>query len=236
MSLIIDVIVIAAFGICFLSGIKKGFIKSVMGIAVIILAIIGSAHFSPPLAQKFNDDHIEKAVVGIADDAVRDLISEDRDVDQLINDKSEDFLSLLERFGVKEEQISSLFGTESEEQTDDEKVSMIAKKLGEPVALSVSKALAFLIVFALLALGLFIVAVILCAIVKLPFLNAANKLLGGLLGAAMGLILAWGLSVAISELMPHLAVLYKGSVPDTVIENSIVVKFLGSIDPMNLIK
>ena len=236
MSLIIDVVVIAAFAICFISGIKKGFIKSVMGIAVIILAIIGSVQFSPSLAKKLNDDHIEKAVVGIADDAVSDLISEDRDVDQLINSKSEDFLSLLKRFGVKEEQIGSLFDVGSEEQSDDEKVSIIAKKLGEPIAMSISKALAFLIVFALLALGLFIIAIILCAVVKLPLLNAANKLLGGLLGAATGLILAWGLSIAISELMPHLAVIYKGSVPDTVIENSIVVKFLGSIDPMNLIK
>lgn len=235
MSLIIDVIVIAAFGICFFSGIKKGFIKSIMGIAVIILAIIGSVCFSPPLAKTLNDKHIEKAVVGIADDAVRDLISEDRDIDELINNKSEDFLSLLKRFGVKEEQINSMFGAESEEQTDDQKISKIAKKLGAPIAMSISKALAFLIVFALLALGLFIAAIILCAIVKLPLLNAANKLLGGLLGAAMGLLLAWGLSIAISELMPHLAVLYK-DVPDTVIDNSIVVKFLGSIDPMNLIK
>lgn len=235
MSLIIDVIVIAAFGMCLFSGIKKGFIKSIMGIAVIILAIIGSVCFSPSLAKTLNDKHIEKAVVGIADNAVRDLISEDRDIDELINNKSEDFLSLLKRFGVKEEQINSMFGAESEEQTDDQKISKIAKKLGAPIAMSISKALAFLIVFALLALGLFIAAIILCAIVKLPLLNAANKLLGGLLGAAMGLLLAWGLSIAISELMPHLAVLYK-DVPDTVIDNSIVVKFLGSIDPMNLIK
>jgi hypothetical protein len=83
---------------------------------------------------------------------------------------------------------------------------------------------------------LLIASVIVCAVVKLPVLKAADKLLGALLGGASGLLLAWGISIAICALLPHLSVLYEGVVPETVIDNSIVVKFLGNFDPFNLIK
>jgi len=51
----------------------------------------------------------------------------------------------------------------------------------------------------------------------------------------MGLACAWGLSTVFCALMPHLAVIYEGVVPASVIENTIVVKFLGSIDILGYI-
>ncbi len=236
MSLLIDVIVIAAFAICLISGIKKGFIKSIMGIVIVIAAIFGSAQFSPSLAKTLNEKCVEKAVVGVAEDAVTSLLSEEIGVDTLVNEMPSAFKKVLDRFEVEPHEIKALFVESDPEETDGQKVDKIAKKIGAPIARSVSKALAFIIIFVILYVVLLIAAFILCAVVKLPVLNAANKLLGGILGAASGLLLAWGLSVAICALMPHLAVLYEESVPSTVIDNSIVVKFLGSIDPTNLIK
>ncbi len=236
MSLLIDVIVIAAFAICFISGFKKGFIKSVMGIVIVIAAIFGSVKLAPAVASDLNDKYINKAVTNIAEDSVESLLSEDVDIDSLVRDMPTAFKKVLDRFGVEPEEISFLFENIDPSEPDSEKVGIIAERIASPISSALSKAAAFLLVFAVLYAVLLLAAWVLCAIVKLPMLNAANKLLGAVFGAASGLLLAWGLSVAICELMPHLAVLYEESVPETVIENSIVVKFLGSIDPMNLIK
>ncbi len=236
MSLLIDLIVIAAFAICFISGIKKGFVKSVIGIVIVIAAILGSTKLSPPLAKKMDDKYINPSVVKVAENAVESLLSDDVDINRLVNEMPSAFKKVLDRFDVQPEEITALFENNDQGKTDEEKVDVIAHKIGDPLSRGISKAVAFIAVFAALYLALFVISLIVCAFVKLPVLKAADKLLGGLLGVASGLLVAWGLSVAISALMPHLSVLYNGTVPETVIENSIVVKFLGSIDPFNIIK
>ncbi len=231
MSLLIDVIVIAAFAVCFIRGIKKGFIKSIIGIVIVIAAIFGSVQFSPALAKKMNDKFIHKSVVSVAKDAIPRV-----DTETLVNEMPSAFKKVLDRFGTKPEDIKELFENSDPNETEEQKRDRIAEKMGAPLAKAISKALAFLIVFALLYVVLLIASLIICALVKLPILKAADKLLGALLGGASGLLLAWGISLAICALLPHLSVLYEGVIPETVIENSIVVKFLGKFDPFNLIK
>ncbi len=231
MSLLIDVIVIAAFAGCLIRGIKKGFIKSVIGIAIVIAAIFGSIQFSPAVAHKMNDKFVHKSVVSVARDAIPKV-----DTERLVNDMPPAFKKVLDRFGTQPEDIKALFESSDPNETEEQKRDRIAEKMGAPLAKTISKALAFLIVFAALYLVLLVASIIICAVVKLPVLKAADKLLGAALGGVSGLLLAWGISIAICALLPRLSVLYEGVVPETVIENSIVVKFLGNFDPFNIIK
>lgn len=231
MSLLIDVIVIAAFAGCLIRGIKKGFIKSIIGIVVVIAAIFGSVQFSPALAKELNKKYIHNSVVSAAKDAIPRV-----EADTLVNEMPSAFKKVLDRFGTKPEDVKALFATENASKTEEEKREIIAEKMGAPLAKAISKALAFLIVFAVLYIVLLIASLIICAVVKLPLLKTADKLLGAILGGASGLMLAWGISIAICALLPHLSVLYEGVVPETVIDNSILVKFLGNFDPFSLIK
>lgn len=231
MSLLIDVIVIAAFAACFIRGIKKGFIKSIIGIVIVIAAIIGGVKLSPALAKKMNDKFIEKSVVSVAKDAIPRV-----DTDTLVDEMPSAFKKVLNRFGTEPEDIKALFEDSDPNETEEQKRVRIAEKMGKPISKGISKALAFLIVFAIFYVVLLVASVIICALVKLPVLKVADKLLGAVLGGAYGLLLAWGISIAICALLPHLSVLYDGVVPETVIDNSIVVKFLGKFDPFNLIK
>ncbi len=231
MSLLIDVIVIAAFAACFIRGIKKGFVKSIIGVVIVIAAIFGSVKFSPVLVDKMNDKFVHKSVVSVAKDAIPRV-----DTDTLVNEMPSAFKKVLDRFGTKPEDIKALFENVDTNETEEEKRDRIAEKMGAPLAKAISKALAFLTVFAVLYIVLLVASLIICAVVKLPILKAADKLLGALLGGASGILLAWGISIAICALLPHLSVLYDGVVPETVIDNSIVVKFLGKFDPFNLIK
>lgn len=231
MSLLIDVIVIAAFAGCLIRGIKKGFIKSIIGIVIVIAAIIGSVQFSPALGNTLNNKFIHKSVVSAAKDSIPNV-----DVDALINEMPPAFKKSLDRFRTDPEDVKELFENSDIEETDDQKRTRIAEKMASPLSKAISRALAFLIIFVVLYLVLFIISIIVCAVVKLPLLRTADKLLGALLGGVSGILLAWGVSLAICALLPHLSVLYDGVVPETVIDNSIVVKFIGKFDPFNLIK
>ena len=231
MSLLIDVIVIAAFAGCLIRGIKKGFIKSIIGIVIVIAAIIGSVQFSPALGNTLNDKFVHKSVVSAAKDSIPKV-----DTDTLINEMPTAFKKSLDRFRTDPEDVKELFENSDVEETDDQKRTRIAEKMASPLSKAISRALAFLIIFVVLYLVLFIISIIVCAVVKLPLLRTADKLLGALLGGVSGILLAWGVSLAICALLPHLSVLYDGIVPETVIDNSIVVKFIGKFDPFNLIK
>ena len=236
MSLLIDIIVIAAFSLSFVSGVKKGFVRSIMGIAVVVLALVGSITLSPKVNGYVNDKIIYKPVEKTVESAISGLLSEDVRVDTLLNDQPQAYLSVLDRFGIKPDDVKDALSETDEALEEESKVKIIAKHIAEPVSASLSKPVSFVIVFLALLVSLFIVALILSVIVKLPVLKAADKLLGGILGIVTGTLLAWGLSMAITAIMPHLAVLYEGTVPASVIENSIVVKFLGSFDPFRFIK
>ena len=231
MSLLIDVIVIAAFVWCLIRGIRKGFIKSIIGIVIVIASIFASVQISPALAGGIEDKFVHKAVVSAAEDSIPRV-----DTETLVNEMPPAFKKSLNRFRTEPEDIKALFENSDIDETEEEKRDKIAETMAASLSKSISKALAFLIVFVVLYLILFIVSMIVCAVVKLPLLKTADKLLGAILGGASGILLAWGISLAICALLPHLSVLYEGVVPDTVIDNSIVVKFIGKFDPFSLIK
>lgn len=231
MSLLIDVIVIAAFAGCLIRGIRKGFVKSIIGIVVVIAAIFASVHISPSLAGVMEDKFVHKAVVSAAKDSIPKV-----DTDTLVNEMPPAFKKSLDRFRTDPDDVKALFENSDINETEEQKRNKIAETMAAPLSKAISKALAFLVVFVVLYLVLFIISIIVCAVVKLPLLRTADKLLGAILGGASGLLLAWGISLAICALLPHLSVLYEGTIPDTVIDNSIVVKFIGKFDPFKLIK
>ena len=160
MSLLIDVIVIAAFAGCLIKGIKKGFIKSIIGIVIVIAAIFGSIHFSPALASSMNDKFVYDSVISVAKDSIPKV-----DTDTLVNDMPSAFKKVLDRFGTSPEDIQAMFENSDPNETEEAKRERIAEKMGAPLAKAISKALAFLIVFALIYVILLVASVIICAIV-----------------------------------------------------------------------
>ena len=232
MSLLIDLIVITAFFASLISGIKKGFVRSILKIVIVVAALIGAITYTPELSYYINDKFIEAPVISIARDSIEKLTSESVDIDTLADEQPGAFLKALSRFGVEADDIKVFIAANG--YSDEEKIDRIAEYMGAPVASGISKVLAFIILFLGLWLVLWLFGLIICVIFRLPVLRTADKLLGCVFGAVGGIILAWGLSLAICELMPHLAVIYENTVSDNVIENSVIVKYLGNIDPTSL--
>ena len=234
MSLIIDIIVILTFAVSLISGIKKGFVRSVIKIVIVIAAILGAVIYTPDVSDYLNKNYIQKSVVSSARNSITRLTSDGVDIDMLTDERPTAFLKVLDRFGADIEDIRSFVAANG--YTDEEKIDKIAEYMASPVSKALSKAIAFVLLFIGIWLLLTILGKIVCMIFKLPILSAADKLLGCVFGALSGLILAWGISVVICGLTPHLSVIFDGSISEAVIENSVIVKYLGNFDPFSLVK
>lgn len=232
MSLLIDVVVILAFAISLISGIKRGFIRSIIRIVIVLTAIIGAIIYSPTVADYLNERYIEKPIIKIAHDSINKLTSDSVDIDMLADERPSAFLKALDRFGVEIEDIRAFIAANG--YTNDEKVDRIAEYMGAPVASALSNVIAFILLFLGIWFILWIVGRLVCLIFCIPVLRTADKLLGAIFGTLSGLIFAWGLSVAFCDLMPHLSVIFEGAFSDKIIENSVIVKYLGNIDPLSL--
>lgn len=231
MSLLIDIIVIVAFAVSLAAGIKKGFLKSVMRVLIVVLALIGAINFTPDLSRAINDKWLEKPITDLAENSIRELISETVDIDDLADERPNAFVKALGRFGVTPDDIEVFV---AEDTDGDSKITRIAEYMASPVSKAISKVVAFVALFFGLLLIFWLISLVVCLVVKLPKISKADKVLGGILGAVSGVMLAWGISVAICELMPHMAIIFDEAVSETVVDNSVIVKWLGAFDPFSV--
>ena len=91
-----------------------------------------------------------------------------------------------------------------------------------------SKAAAFALLFLAISAVLGIILIIVDLLANIPILKQINKSLGLVFGIIKGALYSWGLSLIFCSLLPNLSVLCDGKIPASVIDNTIIVKLLGS--------
>ena len=179
MSFILDLIILAIIVICVLISARKGFVKTIIGIAGLVLAVVLAITLSTPLANFTYDKIVEPAVTGTIENAISN-----------VTDKAENI--------VKENVYESLPGfvqnnidlSEFEISAGENAAAAITESAVKPVALSLLKAVFSLILFVILSFVVRILSKILNSIFSFSILGKANKLLGGALGAVQGVVFA----------------------------------------------
>ena len=143
MSLFLDFLVIAVFALCVYTGVRYGFIRSVMSIVVLVLSLLGSIHFSPALSDYLQVNHIEPAVTKQAEKSVEALISgvDSMDLDRLFSESPEAFVNVIEKFGVDYEEVKEHFENRLSGAADSARE--LAHYIAEPLAEKISDAAAF---------------------------------------------------------------------------------------------
>ncbi len=234
MPLLLDLIVILAFVLSIYTGLKKGFVRSVMGIVIVAAAIILSVRFSPPLSEYLNQNYIEPVITDKVEASIEGIISgvENLDISTLFDEKPKAFTDILDNFGVDIDDLKAHYdSTIKDSEGAEEEVS---EYIATPVSKSVSTAAAFGIIFITVSLVLTLVLLLVELIVQIPLLKELNKGLGLVLGIVKGLLYAWGLSLLFCNLFPHLSVIYEGKIPASVIDGTVIVKLLGAINITSL--
>lgn len=223
MGYVIDLIIVCMFGLIVFSAVKNGFVKSFINSISLIVAIVVTLSFFAPLkAELLKTDIAAKTDASITEKLTEICPKGDSfDSDKLIKDKPDEFIALLDKYGIDVESLTDKYDEWVSEGVDNITQSVVSFISGNAISLLAS-ALSFLILFFGTLLAMKIIAAVVDKIFRLPVLKTANKILGFVFGVACGILAVCAFTAAVSMLMPYLATV--GIEIDA--ENTFIFKYL----------
>lgn len=157
----LDLIILAIFVVSIMIGIHRGLLKSLISfagkIAALIIALIFSAQLGGYISSHFVEKPVREWLVNqmTADPSDMDTEASEIDFDQLIEDSPDFFKNICSYFGVDMNQLAQEY-EEFKYSNAETATENIINYMVQPVALSISRVIAFLILFiiCMIAVGL----------------------------------------------------------------------------------
>ncbi len=223
MEFAVDIILLLVFASMLITGIVKGFVKSVLGMIAMAAAFFLAYQFSAVLAPVIYERFLSERVFDLISKNLVDAsgaTAAAKQASAVITSIPEFVINIAASLGIDTngitEKINGL----------DNKSTTIARELTDTVASPIITAVTHAILFALLLALIYILLMIIVRLIdkffKLPFLKTANRLLGGVLGAVKGVILVFLLCV----LFEIIAGIGKESVVAQAVDSSKIVSFI----------
>ena len=204
MSLAIDIILAIIIILPVILGIKRGFVKTVMGLVSVLIAICASYILTPYLSPLCRDKIVEpymRTPVESQIESMLDASGETFDTESLENlsEIPDVVKNICDTFGIDIQDIKS--NEEIDKQSPDQSIS---DHITELILSRTAYIIAFISVFIAAAIVLRIITIILCAICKMPILNSINRIAGAVFGFCFGGISAFVIAKLLILLLPTL--------------------------------
>ncbi len=228
MSLAIDIILTVIIILPVILGIKRGFVKTVMGLVSVLIAICASYILTPYLSPLCRDKIVEpymRTPVESQIESMLDASGETFDTESLENlsEIPDVVKNICDTFGIDIQDIKS--NEEIDKQSPDQSIS---DHITELILSRTAYIIAFISVFIAAAIVLRIITIILCAICKMPILNSINRIAGAVFGFCFGGISAFVIAKLLILLLPTLVSvnpeLFEGAA-----EQSVLLKLIGNL-------
>lgn len=204
MWILIDLIIVAIFVLFAVRGVKKGLLKSCLGLVVTIISIVITLNFYSVAAGFFRDTVVYKSLTSGMRETIENYVGDTANTESIAElfSKAEEnpgFNAIITGFGVKSEDI-----IEAIESGKADTVDAVCELVVERAAELISNAVAIIAVFVLSVLALNLVIMLLDLIFKLPILNFANRVGGLVIGLVMGLLVSFVFCAAVRIASPYL--------------------------------
>ena len=185
--MILDIIIFAVVIIFAIIGIKRGFIKEIVSLVGVVVAVslsfwlagLCSDFIYDKLIEEKVSTKISQTIVETADNSLNSI--EDNIPDSLL--KAAELLKI---------DVGSVIGTDVSESLDATAESVannLMKSIVQPMCTKFILVISFIILFILLMVIISLIAKALNIVAKLPVLNSLNRLLGGIVGALRGAVI-----------------------------------------------
>lgn len=175
--MILDLIVIGAVILAFIISAKRGLVKSVWKIAALVITVVLVIAMRQPAAEYLSQTKLA--------DRIYTAVSDRLTFDDNISDISEENDSKAEKSGIPQYILSDITGSvETKARNAAENGSeIINRELTNQLTQRIIDVIVIIGLFVIIRLLLMAAFMIIDTITKLPLINQANALLGGLLGA-----------------------------------------------------
>ncbi len=228
MSLIIDIIMLLAAAAAIIRGASRGFLKSVMHFASLIIAIICVITFTQPLSQWFGEKFINTSIMQIAEDSLNSIVNagtENFSIDKIFSDRPEALVSLSEKFSCNLDELSEYYSETLKSLSPGDAIKELSQKIVAATTSSIGNILAAIIIFIAVMLICKLVTYILDLIFCLPVLKQLNRFLGLLFGIVSALVTTWLIANAAVGLINAFSAIRSDIFNESVISNSFILNF-----------
>ncbi len=223
-AFIFDIVLFIIFVGIALNGYRKGFVKSLLGLACLLISVICAAVFTPCVSTWLNDNHVEKAITETVRTSVYSAL-EDSDTDG----KAEKLFSVIDQFVFSDKDEDMIADSYANEILNSENTESSVDKICSEIARSISKplcnSLAFFLIFIITGIAVRIAAIILDKVFTLPVLKQANKLLGLVFGVICAVVTMMILARVFVCVLPWLSSMSAGKVGERIVEDSVFLSF-----------
>ncbi len=237
MSFLFDVVILIAAIVTVVLGVKRGFIKSVMGVGTLIAALFLAYAFTPAVSVRIEETAFVQDISENISDTIKSLSRNESDsynILKLFDEMPDAFRQILDRYGANEESLKDSVKPSVNAQEED--VADLADRIADPVVKAISGVLAFLALFVGAILVLKILTWILDLIFQLPVLKTANKLLGFVAGLVSALGLTWVLSNLAVIFIRAMSSISPQYFNESLIDSTIIIRLFAGDTVANLIR
>lgn len=233
----LDLLIVVIFVVSILIGIHRGLLKSLISFAGKIAALIIALIFSAQLGAVISANYVEKPVrewlvnqMTADPEEVQTDVS-DIDIDKLIEDSPDFFKNLCNYFGVDMNALAAQyeeFRYESE-QTAKERIIdyMVA-----PVALSISRVIAFIILFAVCMIAVGILWWVSSLIAHIPIIRSFDKLGGAAFGILSAVLVSFIAVAVIHICAPYIMKNKSLAEKDAIFDRTVIYQQFYNCNPL----
>ncbi len=219
--LILDILFVAVAVVLIALGAKRGFIKSLIRSAKLLLSVIFAYLLGPQLGLFLKNKFIGTPVYNFVYEKVNGLY-----LDATSSINMDQITSSFPQFLMTEEVKQQIAGATSTE-SGEAMVQSVTQGIAEPISGLISNILGYVLVFVLAFVGLTVVAWLLTALSeRIQLLGTANHVLGGIWGALNALIILF-MAASVIKLFFAQTDFY---------QQTVVVRFLGDSALLEAIK
>ena len=193
--MIVTIAVIVFLLIFVIVGLCRGFLRVLLSAASLIIALILASTFAQPLAQFANDSTgIGRGVSGKIEDYINNTIDP---LTQGAEDARDQIIDSLPLTASMKEELKNNYDIASQVQ---EGTADFARSIASSISDLVLKVLSFILLFIVILLILKLIMRLSNVINHIPILGGINRLFGGILGLAEGVIFLWTICIVIMML------------------------------------
>ncbi len=205
-ALILDILFVLVAAIFIAVGVKRGFIKSLIKSAKLLLTILATYFLGSSIATFLRDKFIFKSIYDVVYGKANGIYESVNGSVEGFREGLTNFFKVLPDFFLKPEKEEEILNAISEE-NGLTMVESISNNIANPVADVVSNILGYVITFVLAFVILTVAAWLLTKIAdRISFIGTANRILGGAFGALMGIIILMVVAVIVNFIDANQAV------------------------------
>lgn len=242
MSAILDIAVIAILLLTIYNSWRKGLARSVIELAGYIATLFAAYAFSNPLGSWIYDTFMRPAVDGAVTDYIANSISSSSsqavsssvsqaNINSFVSAIPDSLRGLLSQYHIGIDSVTTA-ASGALTQSSHAVAQQVVAKIIEPIAFQLAHSIAFALIF---FVGLVVVRFIARAVggvFRLPVLRTVDRVGGGVIGIAKGVLLVFIFATVVAVIIPLTSLQKKPPVTQANVDNTIVFKQFYNNNPV----